>query len=353
MQNSEIQTKKNSFPSTRYQGSKLKILDWLWDSISNIEFNTVLDLFSGTSSVGYFLKCKGKQITSNDYMLFNKIIADALVCNSDTTITDSEILSLTSDIDIGTDSGFIEREYAGKFYLDNENRWLDNVTKRIHLMPDGYKKSLAFFALYQACIIKRPYGLFHRANLSMRTSNIKRGFGNKITWDKPFSYHFANFINKANRAVFSNGKSHNSIHGDFLDVKGDFDLVYMDPPYINSSGIGVDYLDFYSFLEGLTEYPVWSEKIDNKYKHKPYVRTNNPWNKKDKILSAFDAALERYKKSTILISYRCNGIPSVEQIIKLLKKHNRKNITMHERVYNYALSKEASKEMLFISYSNL
>lgn len=34
---------------------------------------------------------------------------------------------------------------------------------------------------------------------------------------------------------------------DALDVPGDYDLVYVDTPYIPKSGVGVDYLDFYHF----------------------------------------------------------------------------------------------------------
>ena len=35
---------------------------------------------------------------------------------------------------------------------------------------------------------------------------------------------------------------------DALDVPGDYDLVYVDTPYIPKSGVGVDYQDFYHFL---------------------------------------------------------------------------------------------------------
>ncbi len=44
------------FPSTRYQGSKLKIVDWIWENIKDLEFNTALDAFGGTGCVAYLLK---------------------------------------------------------------------------------------------------------------------------------------------------------------------------------------------------------------------------------------------------------------------------------------------------------
>ena len=54
--------KESIFPSTRYQGSKSKIKDWIWDSIKDIEFNTALDAFGGTGCMAYLLKQKGKQV---------------------------------------------------------------------------------------------------------------------------------------------------------------------------------------------------------------------------------------------------------------------------------------------------
>ena len=36
------------FPSTRYQGSKFKIAEWVWNAICNINFKTALDAFGGT-----------------------------------------------------------------------------------------------------------------------------------------------------------------------------------------------------------------------------------------------------------------------------------------------------------------
>ena len=39
-----------NIPSTRYQGSKRKILPWIYDCIKDVEFNTVLDVFGGSYS---------------------------------------------------------------------------------------------------------------------------------------------------------------------------------------------------------------------------------------------------------------------------------------------------------------
>ena len=67
-----------------------------------------------------------------------------------------------------------------------------------------HRRALAWFALFQACIAKRPYNLFHRRNLDMRTADVGRTFGNKAAWDRPFEVHFRKYARQANAAVFDN-----------------------------------------------------------------------------------------------------------------------------------------------------
>jgi hypothetical protein len=245
--------------------------------------------------------------------------------------------------------GFIARTYSGVYFTDDENRWLDDVAFRIHGLVDENRRALAYFALYQACLKKRPYNLFHRANLSMRLAEVKRGFGNKATWDKPFAEHFLDALEEANRAVFDNGRQHEALRHDFLDVPGTFDLVYMDPPYLKAGRAGVNYLAFYHFLEGLTEYPLWPSRITDAYKHKPYTPVLGPWEKRETILGAFDAAVDRYRDSLIAISYRDKGIPSIEELRALLKRHGRRQMICEVREYSYALSPAREKEVLLVS----
>ncbi len=42
------------FPSTRYQGSKAKLVEWIWEQVQNLPFHTCLDAFG---SRGGFSGC--------------------------------------------------------------------------------------------------------------------------------------------------------------------------------------------------------------------------------------------------------------------------------------------------------
>lgn len=346
---SEIQI-KNKFPSTRYQGSKAKFADWIWHEISHIPFQTVLDAFGGTGSVAYKLKDKGKVVTYNDILPFNSIIGKAIIENESVLLSESDInliLEERQNIEYPT---FIADNFKDIYYTDDENHWLDVVRYNISTIKNEYKRAMAWFALFQSCIIKRPYNLFHRKNLYVRLMDVKRSFGNKKTWDTPFETHFRNFVHEANNAVFNNGVECHAINTDALNVDTKFDLVYIDPPYINDKGVGVDYADFYHFLNGLVCYDNWVNLIDFESKHHRLKRQYNIWADKDNILNGFIQLIEHFKNSILVFSYRSNGIPSIENLVDILIKHNRSNELRYSCDIKYALSETKSKEVLIISY---
>ena len=339
----------SKFPTTRYQGSKLKYVDWIWNCIKDLEFHSVLDAFGGTSVVAYKMKKNNKSVTYNDILLFNHIIGKALIENDSEKIDSKDldfILTKQKNIDY---PNFIATTFNDVYYTDEENKWLDMVVTNIRLIPNEYKKAIAFFALFQSCIIKRPYNLFHRKNLYIRFQEVKRSFGNKVTWDTPFETHFKNFIQEANDAVFSNCQENISINKDILSIKNNFDLVYIDSPYISENGVGLDYLDFYHFLEGIMNYDDWAEMIDPKSKHKRLILKKSDWSKKDKIEFAFESLIEQFKDSILVISYRSDGIPSIEKIKDILILKGKK-ITVHEsNEMKYVLSNKKSSEILIVA----
>ena len=215
-------------------------------------------------------------------------------------------------------------------------------------LDNFYKKALAYFAFFQACIIKRPFNLFHRKNLYIRLSNVERNFGNKTTWDTPFEVHYRQFVEEANRSVFSNARRNRALNLDVFDIAGKFDLIYIDTPYISSKGVGVDYFDFYHFLEGLVDYSNWGAMINYRTKHKRLKRRYSIWTDKEKILFAFDRLFRKFKQSILVVSYRSDGIPSIKQLTELLKKYKPKVEQIRRTNYKYVLSTNNSEEVLLI-----
>jgi len=337
------------FPSTRYQGSKRTLVKWIAEMISDLEFTSVLDVFGGTGVVSHRLKNAGKQVIYNDVLAFNHSIGLALIENSHETLSQDEIERILHVDEALTYPTFIQDNFKDIYFTADENIWLDRVTSNInHVLSHPYKQALARFALFQACIAKRPYNLFHRANLYMRTARVERSFGNKTTWDTPFETHFRTFAAEANRAVFDNGQPNTALQRDALDTPSGADLVYIDPPYLNRKGIGVDYRDFYHFLEGLVDYARWAEKIDHTSKHKRLKRIVSRWNSPATIYEAFEALIQRHRHSILVISYRDDGIPSKEALRALLLTY-KTHVYEMQQAKTYALSHQKSNELLFIA----
>jgi adenine-specific DNA methylase len=338
-----------SFPSTRYQGSKRTLVNWIWESVCELPFDTVLDVFGGTGVVSHMFKNAGKQVIYNDYLAFNWNIGLALIENARKTLSDDEVESILTRQDALTYPTFIQKNFGGIYFTDEENAWLDYVAYNIdHLLQDAYKRALVRFALFQACIIKRPYNLFHRANLYMRTAKVERSFGNKTTWDTPFEIHFRNFIQEANQAVFDNGRENQALQCDALQTPVGIDLVYIDPPYLNSKGTGVDYRDFYHFLEGLVNYDSWADEIDYTSKHRRLQPQKSPWNDPTQIVAVFDELVERHKNSIIVVSYRDDGIPSRDELMDILLKY-KSQVYEATQLQKYVLSHKTLHELLLVA----
>ena len=337
------------FPSTRYQGSKAKLVDWIWDQIADLDFTTCLDAFGGTGAVSYRLKQAGKHVTYNDLLRFNYYFGLALIENKQVQLSPEEedwLLERHSEI---TYPCFVQENFHDIYFTDEENAWIDQTITNIRQLDDPSKFALAFFALCQACIIKRPYNLFHRKNLYIRFAEVERSFGNKTSWDTPFSEWFRVFAAEVNRAVFDNGERNRALNLDAVDVAGEYDLVYVDTPYITKRGVAVDYLGFYHFLEGLTMYDEWGEYIDRRSKHRRLKPRPNEWTDKNKIHAAFDRLFKRCQKSIIVISYRSDGVPSESELVSLIKKYKRNVRVEHFGQYKYVLSTNSeSGEILLI-----
>jgi len=342
-------------PSTRFQGSKRKMLPWLQEILSDIRFDTVLDAFGGSGCVSYLLKRMGKKVTFNDHLRWNYILGQAVIVNNRVTLNDNDvdrILAPKTDYPWGR---VVSTSFKGIYYLDSENEWIDTVTTNILKLTGysqeilRYKRALAFYALFQACLVKRPFNLFHRSNLDVRLRDVSRSFGNKTTWDTPFGDWFRRFVVEANGLVFDSQKPCRAINRDVFDIDpSGFEMVYLDPPYIKKAPRrqSTDYFRYYHFLEGLATYRTWAERIDFSTQNRRLKENRRelafiP----NKATDSFDRLFQHFKNSKIVLSYKAGGIPSVETLRRLLKKY-KSNVNLITKPYVYALNRQNGNKSL-------
>lgn len=340
------------YPSTRYSGSKRQLLEWVWENIRDLPFKSVLDVFGGTGSVSLMFKRYGKKVLYNDVLRFNQIIATALIENHSVTVSDDDLSRALSFKRRGYPN-FIRKTFKGTFYLDQENAWLDKAIANFSEVKDRYKRALLFSSLFQAALAKRPFNLFHRANLCIRTNNVKRTFGNKTTWEHPFEDLVRRYVQEYNKAVFNNGKKNKVIGGyDAAHCPNGVDLVYLDPPYFSASADhGTNYLTFYHFLEGIADYAHWSGRIclsNGKTKRIGDTPEIYRWTRKSEIHRSFENLIEQFQDNIIVLSYRSDGIPSNQEILSILKK-SKKRVKVFSKPHRYVLSSKSKDELLFIA----
>jgi adenine-specific DNA methylase len=337
------------FPKTRYLGSKRKLLQSLFEVFSAIEFDTALDPFSGTGAASYLLKSMNKSVTLCDSMAFNTVCGRVLVENDIPLFKDvaSRVLQEAKKSDLC--DGMVEKTFDGLFFFKDENRFIDRCLYTIQSL-EGLERDAALYLLGQACLIKRPYNLFHRANLNMRSRDVVRSFGNKTTWDKPFAEHMMWFAEEADCAIFKGNEQCRAYRSDVFTIAPEgFDLVYLDPPYVSARGAHVDYADYYHFLEGLVDPLSWASRILHQYKHKPIDdKGKSPFSDPLRIAEAFEAVISQFSRSTMVISYRSDGIPSIEDIVRYLTKAGKTACVLDAGKYTYALSTNRTSREAFI-----
>lgn len=338
--------------STRYQGSKRRLLPWLEDIFIDLNFNTCLDLFGGSGSVSYLLKTLNKSVTFNDYLKSNTISAKAFIQNNDVILTDYEFDLLFSKSE---HPSIVADIFPNVYFTDAENKIIDciiyNISNNPKIKLSDFKKSIALHSLFQALLMKRPFNLFHRANLNLRTNNVKRKFGNKKTWEIPIKVLMDRIRKEINSIIFNNNNKHFISNLDALCVVGNYDLVYIDPPYFSETKTSSqNYFEYYHFLEGLVDYDNWVNRIDFNRKHKPLKNIEASFTR-NTILNDFEALFYTFRNSILVVSYKSPGYPSIKDISNLLNNSHR-DLNIYSKEHRYSLNKNNGHyhENVFIAY---
>ena len=351
-----------SFPTTRYHGSKRKLVPWYYEHLRGLKFNTALDVFGGSGIVSYLFKKMGKEVYYNDVLKSNYFIGLALIENDEIKLTAMDQKNVLTKRKLKLFEQFVSSNFKDYYYKNIENKWIDMVSNNIHSLNHytkdilELKKAMAFYALFQSCLVKRPFNLFHRKNLSLRTKKVERSFGNKTTWDTSFSIHFKKFIDEINKFIFSNGKNNKAFNFAINKMpKIKTDLVFIDPPYLSSTHSETsNYLKSYHFLEGIARYREWEYLLDRSTFNLRFKEdVDNPWINKDKIIKELSNLFKKFEHSIIVVAYKEPAIPSRIQIVKMLESVKGKgHVKVFAKQYNYALCKKNGshqKELLFIA----
>ena len=334
------------FPTTRYMGSKNKILPYIRDITREFDFSSAIDLFSGSGIVSYMLKSEGKAVISNDYMALGSTFSKALIENN------SEILPLKLAKKLlcknEKNDKFVQSNFKDLYFADEENILIDNIRANIRSLRNPYKKALALSALCRACTKKRPRGIF--------TYTGNRYDDGRKDLKTSIEDHFINAVDIFNNAVFDNKKINLSIRKDAMDLTSSGNFVYMDPPYYSLCSDN-EYIRRYHFTEGIC--CNW-EGVEMQWqtKTKKFKNYPTPFSNKENAKDAFDKLFDKYKKSIILVSYSSNCLPTLDEMVEMLAKY-KKDVKVLSIDYRYSFAnqkenmstnKNMVKEYLFLGF---
>ena len=297
------------FPTTRYMGSKSKMIDSIWEASKNFAFDSVLDLFSGSGVVSYMYKAYGKRVISNDYMAMGAVLSKALIENNNVILPLNEAKELTKAQDL-IDS-FVQDTFKGIYFSDADNLFIDIVRTNIKLIDNEYKRAIAMEALIRACTKKRPRGIF--------TYVGERYNDGRKDLKKSFEEQFLEAVETINNAVFNNKKKNQSFNEDSMLLKAEADLIYIDPPYYTPKSDN-EYVRRYHFVEGLAR--DWQGvEIQEHTKTKKFKSYPTPFSTKDGAADAFEQIFNRYSNSILIISYSSNSLPNLNDMVLMIEKY--------------------------------
>lgn len=344
---SEIPTQNNNFPSTRYMGSKEKLLPYINSVVKEIDFNSVLDLFSGSGVVSYFFKTLGKQVFSNDYMKFSSEFAKATVENDKVTLTKHDLNLLLNNSPNKLNS-FISDNFKNLYFTDEDNAFLDLIRSNMPLIQNPYKISIINASLARACMKRRPRGIF--------TYTGNRYDDGRHDLKLSLKEHFLKAVTDFNNAIFNNGKVNKSYNQDFRNVQCDADLIYLDPPYYSPLSDS-EYVRRYHFVEGLVK--DWKNvQIQWNTKTKKFKNYPTPFDTKKGTYNAFEDLFAKYSNKKILISYSSNSLPTKDEMVNMMKKRFT-HVKVYAVDYKYSFGTHHRKiknknnqvtEFLFLGY---
>lgn len=334
------------YPPTRYMGSKSKLLSQIWAVAAQFEFDTVVDLFSGSGIVGYMFKAQGKSVVSNDYMAMSAIFSKSLIENNNVTLPLDEAKKLL--VKKKEPDHFVENTFQGLYFTDEENVLIDILRTNIAGIRDPYKHAIAMNALIRACIKKRPRGIF--TYVGDRYNDGRKDL------KKSLEQQFLEAVKVINEAIFDNGKVNKSKHGDAMALKMDHpDLVYIDPPYYSPLSDN-EYVRRYHFVEGLARdwkgVEIQENTVTKKFKSYP-----TPFSTRKGAADAFDKLFKKFSSSILIVSYSSNSQPTQDEMVMLMAKYKEHvEVIPIDYTYSFGNQKQAKtnrnkvQEYLFVGF---
>lgn len=289
----------------KYLGSKRQLIPWIIDTIKTKcpHATTVLDLFSGTSRVGYALKERGYSVSANDHNRFAYHIARCYL-EAHAEDLDDEFTRVIDHLNsIPGKAGFITEIYChdSRFFHPDNGARIDAIRQEIDRIDVTPKiKSVLLVSLMEA------------ADRIDSTCGIQMAY--LKSWAKRAALPLHMRVPKL--LPSTKGRKYRAHCLDALDAakKIKCDVAYLDPPYNQHSYRG--------------NYHIWETLVENdrpevygKAQKRIDCRTRkSDFNSKRKFRETLTTVLSALDTRQIVVSFNDEGFIGRHDLEKLLSQ---------------------------------
>lgn len=328
--------------SRRYIGCKTKLLDFIFNSVSEYgypEGSVFADIFAGTGVVACKFAEKGYKTILNDTLYSNYVVYQA-VLGSDSIRKDylEEIIHDLNEIaSSDLEDNYFSMIYGGKYFSNNDAKKIGYIRDYI----EELKPQLNIREYY--CLVAT---LLYACDRIANTVGHFESFLKKAPEDKDWKLSLLEVLEGVIPADIYNEDAN------AVSRKIKADIVYIDPPY-NAR----QYVNFYHVLENLARWNKPTEFEGNSMKFKRNELKSDYCRSKAPML--FADLIEHLDCSLIVVSYnntyKAGSVSSVntitsEQIIETLSKRGKVVVKeIDYRAFNSGKTNlDGHKELLYI-----
>jgi len=210
----------------RYTGSKKEILPKILELTKKIGVKNILDGFSGTTRVSQMYKIHGYNVDCNDLAPYSKIFGMAYLINNKEGYYYQEKINYLNSL----------RGYYG-WYSENYG---GDGERKTSVAADGLKKPWQLHNTMKLDAIRNEIDKISEnevewsvllTSLIMALDKVDNTLGHQVAYLNEWSPRSYNKLIMKVPNLLCGGGNYNVLSDDIFHIKGEYDLIYLDPPY--------------------------------------------------------------------------------------------------------------------------
>ena len=317
----------NNLTTIRYAGSKSKILYKINDILRSVDYDKVLDAFSGSGKVSSYFKYMGKKVHANDLAVYSKVINETHLLGSNNRNKIEKQIDYLNKLE--PKRGWYTENYGGEY---NNGMSLQN---------DGYKKpfyinvSMKLDAIRDEIDVLYPEECIDKSILItslMKALDLRcNDLGHHVSYLKKWTKGSLKPLVLEYPAFNAYCSDHVVTNFDVFNLNGEYDLAYFDPPYgtanTKTPTSRVRYFSYYHLWTTIvlndkpSLFGAAKRREDVSSDTKPGAISPFESTDENVVIDAFNNLFNSINSKYYLVSYSNRSKLSMPKLIDICKQH--------------------------------